>query len=478
MPSISTLRQRQLGFASVAAATALVGGLFSISSAGAQTSTACGMAPAGMNVIESDDAIIYGTSGADYICAGTSENTIYGYAGNDIINAKGGADVIFAGEGNDLVKGRYGNDTIFGGPGNDFLFGQKGADTIYGGTGNDKIHGGGGPDQAFGGDGADQLIGWYGNDVLNGNLGPDTLVGGWGADTLLGGYGNDTLLGGYGNDSLDGGPGTNTLDAGAGQIEDTDPPAETEVPPAEGCEAIAALFAAGPSVNAQLADPESSATCDGETITVTSNGIPDYTYIRTSPGDPNAREYSFEIPAEPTPAAETTEIPLLGDIAVTLTGIPIYGATEGTGGDVLSLEGTLSVCGSHNGPTGFHIHLLGTSELTDCLFTPAEVAASPQLVGYAFDGYPIYTGNDQYTSSWQLTNDTLFATATWSAHTYVEGSGDLDECNGRTDDDGNYAYYTTDTFPYTLGCYTGVVDAAVTAGPGAGPDGGTPPGGR
>ena len=37
----------------------------------------------------------------------------------------------------------------------------------------------------------------------------------------------------------------------------------------------------------------------------------------------------------------------------------------------------------------------------------------------------------------------------------MEGSGDLDECNGLVGEDGSYAYYTTDTFPYTLGCYRG-----------------------
>jgi YHYH protein len=248
------------------------------------------------------------------------------------------------------------------------------------------------------------------------------------------------------------------------------------------CEETAALFAAGPSVNPDLADPESSATCTGEAIVITSNGIPDYTYIQTSPGDPDAADLEFVITATPEHADETTAIPLLGSAAVSLTGVPIYGPTEGTGGDVLSLVGALSECGSHNGPTGFHIHLLGTSENTDCLFTPDEVAEAPQLVGYAFDGYPIYTGNDQYTSSWQLTDESLFATDTWAAHSYVEGSGDLDECNGLTDADGNYAYYTTDTFPYVLGCYSGVVDldavGSAGGGNGDGPgDGqGPPPG--
>lgn len=240
------------------------------------------------------------------------------------------------------------------------------------------------------------------------------------------------------------------------------------------CDETAALFVTAGSVNADLPDPEVAATCDGDTITVTSNAIPDYTYIETSPGTPAAADLSFSIPVEPTGADATTDVPALGAAAVALNGVPIYGPTEAVGGDVLSLEGALSECGSHNGPTGFHIHLFGTSETTDCIFTSAEVAAEPQLLGYAFDGYPIYTGNDQYTSSWELTDESLFASDTWNAHSYVEGLGDLDECNGLTDADGNYAYYTTDTFPYVLGCYTGVVDLD-TSGGGAG-ELGPPPG--
>lgn len=49
----------------------------------------------------------------------------------------------------------------------------------------------------------------------------------------------------------------------------------------------------------------------------------------------------------------------------------------------------------------------------------------------------------------------MLASDTWAAHSYVEGVGSLDQCNGRTDADGNYAYYTTDNFPYILGCFQG-----------------------
>ncbi|MGH1492163.1 MAG: YHYH protein [Acidimicrobiales bacterium] len=239
------------------------------------------------------------------------------------------------------------------------------------------------------------------------------------------------------------------------------------------CAETAALFVTGGSANANLADPEVSASCDGdsvgvESVVIASNGIPDYTYIETSPGSPRAADYVFTIPASPTLADELTDVPALGTAAVSLGGIPIYGPTEGTGGDVLSLAGALSECGSHNGPTGFHIHQILTTDSTDCLFTPAEVAAAPQLVGYALDGYPIYTGIDQYTSSWQLTDESLFASDTWAAHSYVEGFGDLDQCNGLTDADGNYAYYTTETFPYVIGCYAGVVDVSAAGGGGGG----------
>lgn len=87
------------------------------------------------------------------------------------------------------------------------------------------------------------------------------------------------------------------------------------------------------------------------------------------------------------------------------------------------------------------------------------------LLEYALDGYPIFSGNNLYTSSWYLHDASLFATDTWSAHTYVEGSGDLDQYNGRVDENGNYAYYTTDALPYVLWCLRGEVSLN-TAGPG------------
>ena len=242
------------------------------------------------------------------------------------------------------------------------------------------------------------------------------------------------------------------------------------------CDSITSTFRSVTSVNPDLPDPELATSCDDDVVTVTSSGVPDYPYVETSPGSPIAQDLTFQIPVEPSEAAEPAEVPLLGPVAVAVNGVPIYGPTERTGGDVGSLEGALSDCGSHNGPTGFHIHRFGWKTGVDCLYSADEVATGSALVGWSPDGYPIMSGvvcaddectsTKQLTSSWSLTDDTLFATDTWSAHSYEAGSGDLDRCNGRTDADGQYRYYTTTTFPYILGCYHGEV--ADGAGPVAG----------
>lgn len=88
------------------------------------------------------------------------------------------------------------------------------------------------------------------------------------------------------------------------------------------------------SANLELADPEVVATCDEDTVTVKSNGIPDFPYIATSTGVPEANIVDYVFPATPTPAENSTDIPIAGEIGVAINGIPIYGPTEGPGGDV------------------------------------------------------------------------------------------------------------------------------------------------
>lgn len=264
--------------------------------------------------------------------------------------------------------------------------------------------------------------------------------------------------------STDGSSGTDELSTA-----DETPAVDGSSTIALSCVEIAAAFVTRGSANADLPDPEVGAACvDGDVI-ITSNQIPDFPYIGTTPGIPRAFDLEYTITATPTLAETPTDIPALGPIGMAINGIPIYGPTEGAGGDVLAMPNFVE-CGGHNGPGGYHYHTFSVVGSDDCLFTEAEVSAEPRLFGYAFDGYPIYSGNARYTSSWFLSDPSLFATDTFSAHTYAEGSGDLDRCNGRTDENGDYAYYTTDEFPYVLGCYRGEIEieARGRAG-GAGP---------
>ena len=235
------------------------------------------------------------------------------------------------------------------------------------------------------------------------------------------------------------------------------------------CEAVVAAFVTLGSANPDLVDPMVSASCDGTNVVVSSNSIPDFPYIETSPGNPRAFETDYTFPLVPEMANEVTEVPRLGAIGVAVNGIPIFGQAEGTGGDVMSLGGGFTECGGHNGPTGYHYHTFDVTGSDRCRFSMEDLANGPVLYGYAFDGFKIY-GSLDYTSSYTLTDPSLFATDTFSAHTYIEGSGDLDECNGRFDESGEYAYYTTETFPYTVGCYRGV-PTENGGGPG-GPGGG------
>lgn len=170
----------------VGSAVALVG-LLAIAdgSAGAQQSTPCGPAPASHTVIVSDDALIEGTDGNDFICAGDSGNRILAGAGDDIIHTGAGSNTVFGQAGNDRIDGGPGRDRIIGGAGADLVFGHEGRDLIRGGAGNDVLVGGAGRDRVLGQDGDDVLRGNGGRDVLTGGTGDDRADGGRSPDRCI-----------------------------------------------------------------------------------------------------------------------------------------------------------------------------------------------------------------------------------------------------------------------------------------------------
>ena len=184
-------------------------------------------------------------------------------------------------------------------------------------------------------------------------------------------------------------------------------------------------------------------TCDGNRAMVRSNGIPNHQFVPVNPTDLVAQDHQFVFPLVPRLAPEPLRIVnSLGAVGVVINGVPIYGPNEGANLDFGDpyFDEELDFCNGHPARSGdYHYHAAPT-----CLFPEWE---TPDLIiGYAFDGFPILTPfvcedescstQRELQSSWQRTSNVRGA---WDAHEYIDGSGDLDECNGMLLPDGTYA---------------------------------------
>lgn len=254
-------------------------------------------------------------------------------------------------------------------------------------------------------------------------------------------------------------------------------------------------------------------TIDGDTRLIEANALPNHeTGEFPNAGNPNAiseQDSSFTYPLEGTWSGEPTEV---REIGVAVNGVKFEPGTAETvtceSGELYRVEALqdtydlgLDFNNAHVQPDGeYHYH--GLSELL------VEVAGSGDdlvHVGFAADGYLIYASvSGAYTSSYQLVDDARTGTGCLASGPaggdtvdidgtspdgtytsdweYVEGSGDLDECNG-IEIDGEYAYVVTDEYPYITRCLMGEVAGGGTGGgapPAGAPDGaaGPPPGGR
>ncbi|WP_199915595.1 sulfatase-like hydrolase/transferase [Saccharobesus litoralis] len=221
------------------------------------------------------------------------------------------------------------------------------------------------------------------------------------------------------------------------------------------------------------------------------NAIPNHDFNDGSQSFPNQvseQNDTFEVTTQPAFAGSTTALTLNYDNAILLNGVKVdllaagcFGIGNGKIGcndvnqpwryDPMFAANGFNVDShhAHTQPDGtYHYH--GTP---NAFYEQDKVVVSP-VVGFAADGFPIYgpyfddNGTvRKATSSYQLkagnrpsgsgepggTYDGAFRDD-WQ---YVNGAGDLDECNGMTIN-GQYGYYITDTFPYILACFKGTVD--------------------
>ena len=284
------------------------------------------------------------------------------------------------------------------------------------------------------------------------------------------------------------------------------------------------LYNSSASVNA---DSTAQWTCTDTTRELTANGIPDHP-VGTFPNsnNPNSiteQSVSISYTLDPEESSTTTQLGgPRGAIGYVLNGVKIDADTAGScddSGESCSLTGntgnwSIEALGqksfnfgtddnnAHVQPGGaYHYHGMPEGYINQLGRQGTPII----LIGWAADGFPIYarygyeieddnsstikviTSSYQHVSS---VSDSRPSTNTYPMGTfkqdweYVAGSGDLDECNGRTGvtpefPNGIYHYYVTDSYPYFQRCVKGIVETSSNGGEGEPPAGnGPPPGGN
>ena len=289
-----------------------------------------------------------------------------------------------------------------------------------------------------------------------------------------------------------------------------------------------------------------SVSTQNSEIVIDSNGIPNHDFLSTLGCCADEMDYTAYITMNPvndtTGGHSSTNCPASagrwecapdrGAVAIGVNGVPIYGPEEGPGGDAVALHFDyfnedrqpieLGWCAGHSaGPNGYHYHYDANciywepgmgEDMSDYDLSKIPSDQHSPIVGWAFDGYPIYgmygyEGDGQtiraITSSYAIERTQDGGDQGYNGiddWNYFNGIGDLDECNGRFGPtpefpEGIYHYVSTplsgsptpvtDTngntvgmigFPYFLICYHGVADVSgQSLGGGQGPPG---PGGR
>ncbi len=232
-----------------------------------------------------------------------------------------------------------------------------------------------------------------------------------------------------------------------------------------------------------------------------------------NPNTPTNQDFCFRITREPMENTGTLVNTPLGHIGVWRNGVSIFNAKDGMSynnqgiwnRDAYIFEGpSFDACLGHPAPNGEYHHHVSPN----CLYAHTDDEHHSDLIGFAFDGYPVYGafaytnpdgtgGLSRMRSSYQLRGITERTTrpdgsalqvnqygpaiggqyplgAFLEDYAFVSGSGDLDEHNGRTCvtpeyPEGTYAYFVTLTesllpaYPYVIGpTYRGTVSAGNT----------------
>ncbi len=224
---------------------------------------------------------------------------------------------------------------------------------------------------------------------------------------------------------------------------------------------------------------------------IKSDGIPNHSTgnfpNRNNPNSISAQDYNFRVTLNPKKSNRVTEIGH-NYFGVALNGVPFDPATAEfwnndrnskwvldaiKGGRNLGLDQN----NAHVQPNGaYHYHSLPIG-----LIQNQNYKNKPVLIGYAADGFPIYTPYAHTNSQ----GDTIELTSSYKVkqgnrsdgpsgqydgrytldYEYVDGLGDLDQCNGRiskTDEypNGTYHYVISNQYPFIPRCWSGSPDSS------------------
>ncbi len=236
-------------------------------------------------------------------------------------------------------------------------------------------------------------------------------------------------------------------------------------------------------------------TTDAHYRYITSDGLPNHEHGEfPNAHNPNTiapQDYHFRVPLEPQLASAITQVKGRQLFGVALNGVPFDPGTAefwnndpSSGWNYDALAGAIDLGidmnNAHVQPNGaYHYHGV-----------PNALAGEPlkhsPLIGYAADGFPVYTAFGYYQggdpssgiielrSSYHLIDglrpydpgpggkcDGSFV----QDYEYTERAGDLDECNGRQGvtpeyPQGTYYYVLTSEFPFVPRCLKGTPDAS------------------
>lgn len=228
---------------------------------------------------------------------------------------------------------------------------------------------------------------------------------------------------------------------------------------------------------------------DGQYRYIESNGIPDHATGRfPNSGNPNSiseQKHKFRMPLNPGKTDKATPVQLSG---VAVNGVPMEPGTDEfwhhdrtSGWRIQAFAPGVNLGldqnNAHVQPGGmYHYHGV-----------PAGIINkhSSTLVGWAADGFEIHYVGSKVKSSWRLKSGKRSSgpggeyDGTYeNDYEYVDGYGNLDQCNG-SQLDNKYVYFITDEYPFIQRCVFGTPDSSFAKhGPGPGDeDPGRRPGG-